>query len=56
MTWTLTHSTRWLAIVAVLDALPMSLLAPLGGVVADRYDRFRVLMIAYAFATLHAAR
>jgi predicted MFS family arabinose efflux permease len=55
VTWTLTHSTRWLAIVAVLDAAPMSLLAPLGGVVADRYDRFQVLMIAYAVATAHAA-
>jgi MFS family permease len=55
VTWTLTHSTRWLAIVALLDAAPMSLLAPLGGVVADRYDRFKVLMIAYAVATAHAA-
>jgi MFS family permease len=33
----------------------MALLAPLGGVVADRYDRFRVLQICYAFATLQAA-
>jgi MFS family permease len=54
VTWTLTHSTKWLAIVALLDAVPMSALAPLGGIVADRYDRFRVLMIAYALATLHA--
>ncbi len=54
VTWTLTHSTKWLAIVALLDAAPMGLLAPLGGVVADRYDRFRVLMLAYALATLHA--
>jgi MFS family permease len=53
-TWTLTHSTRWLAVVALLDAVPMSLLAPFGGVVADRYDRFRVLMVAYALATVHA--
>jgi MFS family permease len=55
VTWTLTHSTRWLAIVALLDAVPMGALAPLGGVVADRYDRFRVLMICYSLATLHAA-
>jgi len=55
VTWTLTHSTKWLAIVALLDAAPMSLLAPIGGVVADRGDRFRTLLICYAFATLHAA-
>jgi MFS family permease len=55
VTWTLTHSTRWLAAVALLDAVPMSALAPLGGVIADRHDRFRVLMITYSFATAHAA-
>jgi MFS family permease len=55
VTWTLTHSTMWLAIVSLLDAVPMGALALIGGVVADRYDRFRVLMISYALATLHAA-
>lgn len=55
VTWSLTHSTRWLAIVGLLDAVPMSLLAPLGGVVADRYDRFRVLLVCYAFATVQSA-
>jgi predicted MFS family arabinose efflux permease len=55
VTWTLTHSTKWLSAVALLDAVPMSALAPFGGVVADRFDRFRVLMAAYAFATAHAA-
>src|SRR5262249_23142354 len=33
VTWSLTHSTKWLAIVALLDAAPMSVLAPLGGIV-----------------------
>ena len=32
--WSLTHSTGWLAAVALLDAVPMSVLAPFGGVVA----------------------
>jgi MFS family permease len=53
--WTLTHSTRWLAAIALLDAVPMSVLAPLGGVIADRYDRFRILQASYALATLQAA-
>lgn len=55
MTWSLTHSTRWLAAVALLDAVPMSVLAPLGGVIADRCERFRVLLVCYAFATLQSA-
>jgi len=55
LTWGLTHSTKWLAIVALLDAVPMSVLAPVGGVVADRYDRFRVLLVCYGFATVQSA-
>ena len=54
-TWNLTHSTRWLAIVALMDAAPNIVLMPLGGVVADRYDRLRILLISYAMATLQAA-
>ena len=55
VTWSLTHSTAWLATIALLDAVPMSVLAPIGGVLADRYDRFHILQISYAFATLQAA-
>jgi len=55
VTWSLTRSTGWLATVALLDAVPMSLLAPIGGVIADRYDRFRILQISYACATLQSA-
>jgi MFS family permease len=54
LTWSLTHSTRWLAIVALLDAAPNIVLMPLGGVVADHFDRFRVMLIAYAVAMLQA--
>ena len=53
-TWSLTHSTRWLAIVALLDAAPNIVLMPLGGVVADRFDRFRVLLVSYGVAWLQA--
>jgi predicted MFS family arabinose efflux permease len=53
--WDLTHSTRWLAIVALLEAAPNIALMPLGGVIADRYDRFIVLQASYAVATLQAA-
>jgi MFS family permease len=53
-TWALTHSTTWLAIVAVLDIAPNVIVAPLGGVLADRVDRFRMVRIAYAAAWGHA--
>jgi predicted MFS family arabinose efflux permease len=53
-TWELTHSTRWLAIVALIDAASNIVLMPLGGVVADRFDRLRVRLAAYALATLQA--
>jgi MFS family permease len=52
--WELTHSTTWLAIVALLDIAPNILLVPLGSVLADRYDRFRIEIIAYILALLQA--
>ena len=53
--WDLTHSTAWLAIVALADATANIVLMPLGGVLADRGDRLRILMISYACATAQAA-
>jgi len=52
-TWELTHSTTWLATIAVLDIAPNLIFLPLGGVLADRFDRFRMVLIAYAAAWLH---
>jgi MFS family permease len=53
-TWELTHSTNWLAIIALLDAAANVALMPLGGVIADRFDRFRVMLLSYGFAWLQA--
>ncbi len=53
--WDLTHSTAWLAIVALADATANIVLMPIGGVLADRGDRLRILMIAYSCATAQAA-
>jgi MFS family permease len=53
--WELTHSTKWLAIIAVLDIAPNLLFVPLGSTLADRYDRFRIVVISYVFALLQAA-
>ena len=53
--WDLTHSTTFLAIVALADATANIVLMPIGGVLADRGDRLRLLLIAYACATIQAA-
>jgi MFS family permease len=42
---TLTHSSTWLGAIIALQTLPVLLLAPYGGVIADRMDKRR-LMIA----------
>ena len=49
--WELTHSTSWLAIIALLDIVPNILLMPLAGAVADRYDKYWLMGIV-SFLTL----
>jgi MFS family permease len=41
---TLTHSSTWLGGVIALQTLPVLLLAPYGGVIADRMDKRRLMM------------
>jgi nitrate/nitrite transporter NarK len=41
-----THSTQWLAILAVCRWGPSLLLASYGGVLADRYQRVTVLIVS----------
>jgi MFS family permease len=52
--WELTHSTTWLAIIALLDIAPNLLLVPLGSALADRYDRYRIVVVTYTLALLQA--
>lgn len=46
--WEATRSTTWLAVISLLTVLATVLFIPLGGVLADRHDRFRMAMAAYA--------
>lgn len=42
--WELTASPFWLGVVAFADLFPAVLIAPLGGVLADRHDRRRIML------------
>lgn len=54
LTWELTASTTWLAIMALLDILPNVFLMPLAGALADRHDRHRILIITSGLLLLQA--
>lgn len=41
-----THSGTWLGVTTAARVLPMVVLGPLGGVLADRYDRRRLMILA----------
>ncbi len=45
LVWSLTHSSTWLGVIIALQTLPVLLLGPYGGVIADRVDK-RKLMVA----------
>ncbi len=51
LTWELTKSTTWLAVIALLDIVPNVVLMPLTGALADRLDR-HVIMIVTSFLLL----
>ncbi len=55
LTWDLTQSGFWLGLVACADLLPAVVIGPLGGVLADRFDRLRIMMAAQSVALLQAA-
>jgi MFS family permease len=53
--WEASHSTAWLAAVSLLTVSATVVFIPIGGVLADRHDRFRMVMTAYAFDALKTA-
>ncbi len=54
LTWELTHSPAWLGAVSMAEFLPVIFLAPLTGVMADRFDRRRITLIGQIVATVQA--
>ncbi|MHB1204506.1 MAG: MFS transporter [Rhodospirillaceae bacterium] len=54
LTWDLTHSGAWLGAVSMAEFMPVILLAPLMGVMADRFDRRRMAVAGQCLAALQA--
>ena len=46
LTWQLTESGTWLGLMAFADLFPSIVLGPLGGAIADRRPRLRILQLA----------
>lgn len=55
LVWELTGSGTWLGIIALAEAVPAILLAPIAGAVADRMDRLKLAKLAQAGAVTVAA-
>ncbi|MGC2486067.1 MAG: MFS transporter [Acidimicrobiales bacterium] len=55
LVFTLTHSATRIGIVVALQTLPVLLLGPYGGVIADRVDKRRLMMFLQAMMGLQAA-
>src|ERR1700752_1847735 len=54
LVWHLSQSPVAIGVIAVFDTVPRILLGAVGGAIADRFDRRRVLMITQALAMLQA--
>ena len=55
LTWELTKSTQWLAVMALLDIVPNVVLMPLAGALADRCDRYKIMLLTSALLFLQSA-
>jgi predicted MFS family arabinose efflux permease len=55
LAWTLTHSGTWLGLVSLADFLPVLVLSPFAGVLADRRDRVWIIRITQLCGCLQAS-
>jgi predicted MFS family arabinose efflux permease len=55
LTWELTGSGAWLGAVAFADLFPALVVGPFAGVLADRFDRTRILHVTQFVSLLQAA-
>ena len=55
LTWELTASPLWLGIIAFADLFPAVIVGPLGGAVADRHNRLRLVQATQSLSCIQAA-
>ncbi|MBT77519.1 MAG: hypothetical protein CL798_04925, partial [Chromatiales bacterium] len=54
LTWEMTGSTLWLGIMAMAQVVPFVLVTPWAGVLADRYERRKIIFLSQSGACLTA--
>jgi len=54
ITWEMTKSTTWLAVISFLDILPNFIFVPIGSALADKIDRIRIVVFTHIIALLQA--
>ena len=50
--WELTKSAAWLGAIAMAEFIPILILTPLGGIIADRYNRLSIARIAQVITVI----
>ena len=55
LAWDLTHSATWVGMVAFADLFPALIIGPVGGVLADRHSRRRIMFFAQSAMLVLAA-
>lgn len=54
LTWELTGSPLWLGIIAFADLFPAVIFGPLGGAVADRHNRLKLVQVTQSLSCIQA--
>ena len=55
LAWELTHSPTWLGIIAMAEFFPVVFMGPIGGVLADRFERVKNMMAFQSIAMTASA-
>lgn len=54
LVYTMTHSVFMVGVTTFAEQFPSFLLSPLGGITADRYNRYRILMMSQVLSAIQA--
>src|SRR5438552_9032713 len=52
LVYRLTHSAWWLGVIGFASQFPVFVAAPIGGIIADRYNRHKVVICTQIFAMI----